>query len=361
MAAYWVRLQQGVNRLPIFYRIAIGNTVIIVFGAIAGTLLTRHFLVQTTDLWLILVFILIGVSLSAGTNFFIVSSALDSLKSLSKLVKDVQAEKGIIDPDLFKNGDPDIYRLAFALGSLITQLEERSSQLRGISSRAIRAQEEERKRIARTLHDDTGQMLSVLIVNLERLETQLSPAEIDLKTRLSGIRELASNALLQLRTIIYDLRPVILDDLGLVPAIRWYARKHLEEAGVRVKVEVFMDDPSLPAQVSVTLFRIAQEAINNILRHAEAKSAEIRLQKQEACVCLEIEDDGCGFPVSQVYENALRQQRLGLLGIRERAELVGGTVQVNSQPDYGTRVKVCLPFFETGDGRNGQNSDSARR
>jgi two-component system sensor histidine kinase UhpB len=361
VAAYWVQLQQGVNRLPIFYRIAIGNTVIIVFGAVGGTLLTRHFLTQTTDLWLILAFILIGVSLSAGINFFIVSNALDPLKSLSNMVKDVQADKGIIDPGLFSNRDPDIYRLAFALGSLINQLEERSSQLRAISSQAIHAQEEERKRIARTLHDDIGQMLSVLIVSLERLEVQLPTGEIELKTRLAGIRELASNALLQLRTVIYDLRPVILDDLGLVPAIRWYARKHLEEAGVRAKVDAFMDDPSLTAQMNVTLFRIAQEAINNILRHAGAKSAEIRLQRRETCVCLEIQDDGYGFPISQVYENALRQQHLGLLGMRERAELMGGTLQVESQPGCGAYLKVCLPFFENGDGRNEQNSSSARR
>jgi signal transduction histidine kinase len=95
--------------------------------------------------------------------------------------------------------------------------------------------------------------------------------------------------------------------------------------------------------------------MNNILRHAGARSAEIKLHRQDSCICLDVEDDGCGFAAGQIYKNALQQQRLGLIGIRERAELVGGSLQIESEPGHGTHLKICLPLLVTGDGRDGKN------
>lgn len=346
-------LKKRYRGLSIFHRLAIGNSLIIVLGAIGGTLVTRHLAGQAADLWLITLFATFGISLSVLTNFWIIRTALRPLHELRQSVDRVQAGQGGIDTRLLEETDPDISRLATALTSMISQLEERNRTLRALSERAINAQEEERKRIARSLHDDTGQTLSMLIINLERLEKRLPAEAVTLQERLASACQLAKHALQELRKIVYGLRPTILDDLGLVPAIRWYARSNLEEAGVQVNFSVPEESILLSGHLNTTVFRVAQEAINNIVRHAEAKTAVITLCQNEGRICLWVEDDGRGFDVDQISGQALRLQRLGLLGIQERVELVGGDVTVESVPGQGTRLRVCVPMAATEGEANG--------
>jgi signal transduction histidine kinase len=164
----------------------------------------------------------------------------------------------------------------------------------------------------------------------------------------------------RLRSVIYGLRPTMLDDLGLASAIRWYARSGLDEAGVQVKFDSLDETMRLPPQVETTLFRIAQEAISNIVRHAHAKSASIALWQEDGAACLWVEDDGCGFDFTHISTQALPLQHLGLLGIRERAELVGGEVTVDSVPGHGTRLEVRIPLNGLEKARaNGQNKSTA--
>ena len=251
-----------------------------------------------------------------------------------------------------KETDPDIEQLAVALNSLVTQLEERNLQLRALSQRAINAQEEERRRIALSLHDDTGQALTMLIIHLDRIENRLTKDQVDLKAKLAFARKLASDTLEELRKIIFGLRPAILDDLGLVPAIRWYARSNLEPHGIQVKV-VAPEEQNLPDELTTTLFRISQETINNIARHSQAHTATISLLNEKERVLLKVNDDGLGFDVNETTGQALRLEQLGLLGIQERAELVGGEVTVESAPGKGTEIQVIVPLITKGDGQNG--------
>jgi len=244
--------------------------------------------------------------------------------------------------------------LAAAIGSMLDRLEGRALQLRALSERAINAQEEERKRIARQLHDETTQSLSTLIINLERLESAVAAGTSNgnLQSRLAAARQLATRSVEDLRKVIYDLRPTMLDDLGLVPAIRWYARSNLEEIGVQVMLDAPDEAMRLPSQLETTLFRIAQEAINNIVHHAEAKSVAISLRRDDGSICLGIDDDGRGFDVAKITGQALRLRRMGLLGIQERAELVGGEVTLDSVPGRGTRLRVLIPLLAMEDARN---------
>lgn len=336
-------LRHRFQRLPILYRIAIGNAAVIAVGAIGGTLITRHLAGQAADWWLIIFFLAAGTMLSVATNFWIIKNALRPLTELSKLVQRLQAGTGEIDPRFLSDTDPDISQLANAIDSLLRQLEERNLQLRALSERAINAQEEERREIALTLHDDTGQALSMLIIYLEQLESQIPATDEALHSRLKSARQLAKDSLADLRKIVYGLRPTILDDLGLVPAIRWYARTNLEEAGISAKVQAEGEIEPLAPELKSTLFRIAQEAINNIVRHSQAKSARITLYRNDREIRLEIKDDGQGFDVPATADQALQSQRLGLLGIQERAELVGGKVKLDSQPGKGTRLQVIVP------------------
>jgi two-component system sensor histidine kinase UhpB len=335
-------LPEKLTRISLFTRIAVGNALVIVAGAIGGTLLTRHFS-NVLDGWLIGVFAAIGISLSLVINFSILKAALQPLHELRLLAKEISAG-GNFQIDRLKNPDADTNSLASALRTLLNQLEERNQELHALSERAIDAQEEERKSIARSLHDDTGQALTMLIISLDRLEAHLPAESADLIIDIRASRQLAADALSELRRILFGLRPAILDDLGLVAAIRWYARSNLEAAGIFFEVDAPQSLPELSPQVTITLFRISQEAINNILRHAAAHNVHIRISMDSLSICLEIKDDGRGFDLQAASDMALQNHHLGLLGLRERAELLGGEILMNSSPGQGTCLEVCLPF-----------------
>ena len=337
-----VRLR--LSRLSLFKRIVIGNAIIIVFGAVIGTLITRHLAQQAADLWLIMLFSTGGILLSLLINFWIVRAALNPLHDLGRLAKRLQSGDATIE---LKNPDPYTTRMAETLRSLFLQLEERNRELQALSERAINAQEEERRAIAQSLHDDTGQALSMLIIHLDRIDKRIQSRQKELKKQVADARALAATSLMELRRILSGLRPAILDDLGLVPAIRWFARTNLEQVGIHVVVKA----PSVPLELSpavtTTLFRIVQEAVHNIVQHADAGSVTIVLQLNGGAVQLRVEDDGRGFDPAHASRDAVELQQLGLLGIRERAELLGGEVQIESAPERGTRLRVSIPIGET--------------
>jgi two-component system sensor histidine kinase UhpB len=338
------QLKSRVASLSIFARIAIGNSAIIIVGAIGGTLIVRQFTAQGAELFSIMVFALAGMALSILLNLWIVRAALHPMLELRRFVDGIETgQAGGSEPAL-RNPDPDTVQLASSLSSLINQLEASNRQLRLLSGRAIHAQEDERRSIARNLHDETGQMLVTLLISLERLEDRIPEADLQTRTKISTARQLATDCLEGLRKIIYGLRPAILDDLGLGPAIRWYARENLEKAGIQVNIQIGDKLPDLAPEMRTTLFRIAQEAINNISRHSQAQAAKIALRwtKNEIYLC--IEDDGRGFQVAEDQEEAIKRQQWGLVGIQERVELVGGALNVVSDPGRGTLLEVYLPL-----------------
>ncbi len=343
------RLRQNLRKTPILYRIAVGNAFVIAIGAIGGTYITRLLADQAADWWLILIFLATGTTLSVVINFWIIKNALRPLNELSSRVDQVQKGDAQIDPQFLQPTDPDVYQLAATLDSLVRQIDERNLELRALSEHAINALEEERKQIALTLHDDTGQSLSMLIINLERLENQLPSEENLLLEKLAATRQLAQETLANLRKIVYGLRPSILDDLGLVPAIRWYAQTNLEEAGIMVEINANGEVEPLSPLLNSSLFRIAQEAINNIIRHSQAEKVEINLSQREEDILLEVKDDGRGFDLGSVREEALQLQHLGLLGMQERAELVGGNTELSSVPGGGTQILISVPFNPPGE------------
>jgi signal transduction histidine kinase len=228
----------------------------------------------------------------------------------------------------------------------IRLLEELAAKerIRGeLIKRVLTVQEDERRRIARELHDETGQSLSALIVNLDiaRAAAEDRPQTAEALDRLKG---LAETTLEEVRKLIYDLRPTVLDDLGLTAALRWYARQQLEPRGVEVTFRIRIGETRLDTVVETTLFRIAQEAMWNIVKHAEATRAEVTLDLTPAGVRLRVRDNGRGFrPDGQRPFDPLRGG-LGLGGMRERAALIGGTVTISSIEGQGTEVVADLPL-----------------
>jgi len=222
---------------------------------------------------------------------------------------------------------------------------QRKEQLRGeLLNLVISTQEEERKRIARGLHDETSQALTSLAVNLEAIIAILPSDADEAKAKLRGIQSLALKTLDEIHKIIYELRPTLLDDLGLVAAVKWHAENYLEAAGIKVHLETAGLERRLPAQIETALFRIIQEATTNIVRHADAESTSISLEFNETCIAIHIEDDGKGFDLNEVMRSRDGERGLGLLSMEERAELLGGHLSIKSRPGLGTQITVKIPI-----------------
>ena len=213
---------------------------------------------------------------------------------------------------------------------------QRKEELRGeLLKKVIAVQEEERKRIARELHDETSQDLATLLLSLE---TTVDRAPDELKKIFIQMKALTGRTLDSIHRLILDLRPSVLDDLGLTSAIRWVAESRLEPLGIDLTFAVRGQERRLKPEIETTLFRIGQEAISNIARHAEANSVSIALEFAESRIGLEVEDNGQGFNLSESPNGSF-----GVLGMKERAALLDGTFAIDSQPGNGTRLAVTIP------------------
>lgn len=224
---------------------------------------------------------------------------------------------------------------------------QRKEELRGrLLENVISAQEDERKRIARELHDETGQALTGIIMSLEVAEGALDREPAAVSERLETAKALAGQSISAIRRLVVDLRPAALDDLGLVPAIRAFAGARLEERGVRLEMHVSGMAQRLDPSVETCLFRVAQEAVTNIVRHAEASAAQIELRRNDGVVSLLVRDDGQGFDSDEILNSADAARALGLAGMEERVALLGGQLTVESAPGRGTVVRANVPVQE---------------
>ena len=230
--------------------------------------------------------------------------------------------------------------LAVERNRLFEEVRAKEAARGELIERLLTAQEDERRRIARELHDEAGQALTALILNLEMAEHAAAPEEA---ARLERLRGIAEHTLGELRTLIYELRPTILDDLGLGAAIRWMVKEVVEPTGLKVDLQLQGLDRRLPHQVETAIFRITQEAFNNMLKHAAASRARVAVEVNSREVTVTVEDNGKGFNPAAVPVS--RSGRgLGLMGMRERAELLGGILEIDSVLGRGTRVHGVLPL-----------------
>ncbi|HLJ69460.1 MAG TPA: GAF domain-containing sensor histidine kinase [Chloroflexota bacterium] len=215
-----------------------------------------------------------------------------------------------------------------------------------MTTRVLQAQEEERKRIARELHDETAQSLSTLLITMDLYEPRLPPDDPVLRQGFERMRELARRTLDETRALSHDLRPTILDDVGLIAALQWYADEHFKTYRVPVEVRAQpAPEEGLPPEVEITLFRIAQEALTNSGKYAEATRARVTLSFEDGMATLMIEDNGKGFDPAKT-SGPTRSGGLGLYGMRERAVLLDGTLTIESCPGEdrrGTRVAARVP------------------
>ncbi|NWJ46335.1 MAG: HAMP domain-containing sensor histidine kinase [Chloroflexi bacterium] len=328
-------------QLPLLLKVLIANSIIVGGGAFVGTWLTTfvsggedHF---TIELALLLTFI--GLSFSGVVNFVVLRAAFHPLTEL------VQTSAAVRGGDLKARAksslvtDPQMEELANTFNTMLDTLEERNDQLHSTATQIIKAQEDERTRIARELHDETAQSLTAVMVRLKLLEKSSSVE--DLKKGLSEMRTILSNTMDEVRELSRNLRPSLLDDQGLVAALESYIQAISERLPRKITFQQEEAEQAirLPEMVELVCYRVAQEALTNAIKYSQATKIEVHLATADK-ITLSVTDDGIGFNPDTAYEKT----GLGLVGMRERAQLVSGNLYINSKPGKGTEVRLEIPL-----------------
>jgi len=228
----------------------------------------------------------------------------------------------------------------------ITEERQLEENMRYYVQLVTRAQEEERKRIARELHDEVAPSLLLLTQRLDAINSSTKPKlPLSLTEKIEDLRDYTIEALESLRRCAQDLRPRILDDLGLIPALEWVTEELVKNYGINARVEVEGTEQTLPAEVQLLLFRIAQEALSNIRKHAGASMAVVKLEFEDDSISMTVSDNGRGFAPPPRVEDLASTGKLGIIGMCERARLLRGSLEIKSELGKGTHVVTKIPLL----------------
>ncbi len=336
-------------RLSLFEKVILVNTCMLVCEALAGLWVTshslesHHYLIDTS-------FIVIATLSSLLINIVLLRASFRPLFSLLRTIRAIGAGKTSLRAvDI--PADSEIGELALAFNGMLDQLETSRRQQAML---ILQAQEEERRRLARELHDESSQNLTALLVHTEVLHQTLQnmpqgmtpqSTHEQLQTGLQQLTQLTQKTLENIRTLALQLRPGVLDDLGVEAAFRWLAEDCLKRLHVSVELHVDGLEETLRERehstlYATTLFRIAQECLTNAARHAQARHVAISCTRDHHALHLQISDDGSGFDVTNMRAG------LGIMGMRERAVLLGGQLTITSLVGKGTSVEACLPLAQ---------------
>src|SRR6266566_4862739 len=335
------KMLRHVLGIQVLYKVLFANSIIIFIGATGGTWLASNLNNSHQSLatpTVLLLFVALGWLVSVFLNFVVLQIAFRPLKDLGKVMNRVQAGERSLRARL-TGVDPQADQLARTFNTMLEAIDE-ATRLR--ASQIINAQEQERKRIARELHDETSQVLTSLLISLAILEESITTQEA--RDRIADTRKLAHQTLRAIRNLSIDLRPSALDDLGLLPALRWYVKEYSQKCSIEVEFVATGFKQRLPAEMETALYRIVQESLTNTARHANASKVLITMKEDADAVYATITDDGCGFDVGAIQKSPDHDRGLGLAGMNERALLLNGTLDVQASPGHGTTIEVRLPL-----------------
>ena len=316
--------------MPLHWRIVAVNALVFVTAAVLLALspVAIHAPIRVSEL----VLLIVGLIVVLIADVALVRRTLEPLRRLAGLMTVVDPMSPGRRAPAFRNASRETIALAEAFNAMLDRLE---TERRESSRRALAAQEAERMRIARELHDEIGQTLTAVALLAERSADQGGTQD----QALSKIADTVQASLDDLRRISRELRPEALDDLGLVNALIALCSRIGQQNGLRVRRDFEPQLPALPSDVELVIYRIAQEALTNVLRHADASRVELSLRRAEGRVVLTIRDDGRGLP-----ENLPTTS--GLAGMRERAMLIGAELDIASHPDAGVEIRLAVPAAE---------------
>jgi len=233
---------------------------------------------------------------------------------------------------------------------LLEQSEHLQEQLRQLSRQILSAQEDERKRISRELHDVIAQTLTGINIRLSALNKEAARNTKHLDRKIASAQRLVEKSVDIVHRFALELRPAVLDDLGLIPALHSFVKTFFAKTGVRTHLTAFAGVEQTDIVHRTVLFRVAQEALANVAKHARASRVDVHIQKTPDGICMKITDNGKSFQVQQTLQ-AKGNKRLGLLGMRERLEMVGGRFVIESAPGKGTTVTATIPTAKAAPGK----------
>ena len=255
-----------------------------------------------------------------------------------------ELERKLIDnKTIIEKAEKLVSQINVALNYLNRDLKKMNTQLeqlkdkRALSVKIIEAQEEERKRIARKIHDGPAQAMANVLLKSELCEKLITKDIEQAKVELKNLKNIVQQSLKEVRKIIYDLRPSALDDLGLIPALSRYIKNFSEETGIFVDFSVLSNYKRLSPEIEITCFRVVQEALTNIKKHSKAKNASVKFEFGMRFISIIIKDDGIGFDKENIG------QGYGLMGMRERVEILNGKFEISSFKNKGTQIYISIP------------------
>ena len=343
-----LKISERIRSMPLFYKVLIANVAIVMFGAIAGTYVTATTFRDAgapSRFELILMFVAIGVVLSVAVNYLVLRAAFQPLDSLERMADAVRDGDLSARANPLPMSDPQLARLVDTFNGTLDELERGQARLRELTTQVIEAQEAERQRIARELHDDTAQILFAQLLSVSALKS--SPHEA-VRATAENLETLTVEAIEGVRRLALELRPPALDDLGVREALGDLAQRFSENTGVQVELDVTGSRDRLAPEVELVLYRVAQEAMTNVVKHARATEARITMARWPDRVDLTVDDNGTGFDPTINRPRDSRGLGLGVFGMEERVVLVGGSLTIRTLVPTGTRVAVSLPLHTIG-------------
>lgn len=330
--------------IPLLYKVLIANALIVVFGAVAGTTVTATTFGEQDNqrsALLISAFVLFGCATSIIVNFLVLRAAFQPLDRLAEVANMIRAGDFSKRVRATHYSDPQLARLSESFNATLDTLQEDRDQLRQLTGQVIDAQEQERKRIARELHDDTAQVLFAQLLTVTALKGSALAEVRDVASRLETS---TVEAIEGVRRLALELRPPALDDLGLREALADLAQRYSEQSHIAVEYRWNAPRQRLPADLELVLYRIAQEAMTNVLKHSGATNATISVDQQGRDMVLTITDDGRGLDAEWAEQRDLRGLGLGIFGMSERTSLVGGHLHIASASPSGASVIARVPM-----------------
>jgi signal transduction histidine kinase len=322
---------------PIMQRTLIVNAAIVIALAATSVYVVRQ-LTGWQAILLVLLLAVVGLAVTLLFNFLALRATSRVLADLTRAMETVH--KGEMGGSVSgRTSDPHVRRLAASFNDMCRRLEGESLNY---AAKQVNTIEEERRRIGRELHDETNQTLAATLIRLDLADKALQDHDaVEAHKQVSSAADLIKHSMEEIKLLVYDLRPVMLDDFGLVPTLRWYIQSHLQGAGPTIVTD-FDADLRVSPEVETALYRIVQEALSNAVRHASATKVVVRLETKPGFVDLAVIDNGRGFDREALHREG-SMNGLGLLSLKERVELVGGTLNIESSVGRGTRLYVVIP------------------
>jgi two-component system sensor histidine kinase UhpB len=344
----WIDREQDIQAqlasLPILYKVLIANALVVFAGAVVGTYTTVRFVnedIVPTREGLVLLFGGLGVVLSLAVNYWVLKVAFEPLDSLERVATAVRNGDFSARTEPWRFGDPQLLRFSETFNKTLDELQRDREQIQLLANQVIRAQEDERQRVSRELHDDTAQ---VLFAQLLRLTALKSSTNDQVRDTAKEMEDMTVEAIESVRRLALELRPPALDDLGLREALGALVQRFEDQSDIKVDYKIAGHRERLSGEIELVLYRVAQEAMTNVLKHAGATSVVVDLIRTPDNVALSVTDNGKGFdPIIPMVRDG-RGLGLGLFGMEERVQLVGGTLSITAVDPHGTRVTASIPI-----------------